>query len=65
MARPKKGTRLVYTGPTHDGKPSLYAPGVVVSYHTNRFHGPAVTVRLEEDEELYADWPIKWTEETS
>lgn len=62
MARPKKGDVLVYTGEYEAGVPP-YGRGEVVRFHTNRWHGPSVTVRLieEGDDDLYADWPIKWT----
>jgi len=62
MSRPKRGDVLVYTGEYAGEVTSPYGRGEVVRFSTNRFHGPQVTVRLiDEDDDLYADWPIKWT----
>jgi hypothetical protein len=58
MSRPKKGDRLVYTGPYADEVVEGYPPGVVVGF---REYGTKVTVRLEKDGESYADWPITET----
>lgn len=53
--------RLIYTGPYAPEVADPYPPGVVVRFFKNRFHGPSVTVRLDGDEDLYADWPISET----
>ena len=65
MSRPKRDDRLVYTGPYAPGVTHKYPPGTVVSLHTNRFHGPSVTVLLDrqdgDTEDRYADWAIEQT----
>lgn len=65
MSKPKKGDRLTYVGPYEAEVSHRYPPGTVVRFHTNRFHGPSVTVLLDkaegETEDAYADWPISET----
>jgi hypothetical protein len=59
--RPRKGDRLIYTGPyaAEVAPDAQYGVGEVVGF---RNYGTKVTVRLvEEDEELYADWPVAET----
>lgn len=65
MKRPKKGDHIQFVGGGSSGVKygcGGYEPGTVVSYHTNRWHGPSVTVLLDnkhtDGTDLYADWPI-------
>jgi len=55
MRKPRKGDHIRYTGTYDPACTSEYPPGVVVAF---RHYGQTVTVRLDGDEDLYADWPI-------
>ncbi len=56
--KPRKGDRLVYVGPYAPSVPedAKYPPGLAVRF---REYGEKVTVRLDTEEELYADWPVE------
>lgn len=57
--KPRKGDRLVYTGPYAPGVTGRYGPGEVVGF---RNYGQTVVVRLEgEEPEAWADWPVDQT----
>lgn len=51
--RPRKGDRLVYTGPYAPGVTAFYGPGTVVGF---RKYGRVVTVHLDDGDN--ADWPV-------
>lgn len=57
--KPKKGDRLIYTGPYAPEVACGYPPGTVVGF---RNYGQKVIVLLDksegEVEDLYADWPV-------
>lgn len=54
--KPRKGDRVVYTGPYEPSVTAFYGVGVVIGF---RNYGETVTVQF--DNGLYAYWPIEQT----